>query len=71
MDLITTEQLLVFLIVIAIPILVILLIREIVCWYLKINERIKLQKITLQTMLKLYEQNGGDVGWEEVNKTIS
>jgi hypothetical protein len=56
---------------IAVQIAIIFLIREIVCWYFKINERVKLQKITLQTMLKLYEQNGGDVDWEKVNKTIS
>lgn len=65
-----TYQVLLIVIVIAMQIAIILLIREIVCWYFKINERLKIQKITLQTMLKLYEQNGGDVDWEEVNKTI-
>ncbi len=63
-------EILLILVVIAVQIAIIFLIREIVCWYFKINERVKLQKITLQTMLKLYEQNGGEVDWEEVNKTI-
>jgi predicted Holliday junction resolvase-like endonuclease len=64
-------ELVLLIVVFAVIIAVILLIREIVCWYFKINERVKLQKTTLQTMLKLYEQNGGDVDWNEVNKLIS
>ena len=64
-------ELVLLIVVFAVIIAVILLIREVVCWYFKINERVKLQKTTLQTMLKLYEQNGGDVDWNEVNKLIS
>lgn len=58
-------------VLIVISIAFILIIREIVCWYWKINERIKLQKVTLETMLKIYEQNGGEVDWKEANKLIS
>ena len=47
--------------------LIILIMREFVCWYFKINERLKLEKITLETLLKVHEQKGGDVDWKEVN----
>ena len=30
-------------------------------------ERLKLQRVTLETMLKIYEQNGGEVNWDDVN----
>lgn len=62
------SQLLLFIVVFAVFIAIILLVREIVCWYLKINQRIKLQRTTLNTLLKIYEQNGGEVNWDEVNK---
>lgn len=52
----------------AVVIAIILLVREIVCWYLKINERVKIQRKTLETLLKIYEQNGGEVNWHEINK---
>ena len=64
-------SLLLLIMIVLVIIAIILLIRELICWYFKINERVKLQKLTLQTMLKIYEQNGGDVDWDEVNKTIS
>ena len=48
-----------------------LLLREIFCWYFKINQRLALQQKTLETMLKIYEQNGGNVNWEEVQKIIN
>jgi hypothetical protein len=44
--------------------------RELFCWYFKINERLRVQKLLLQTMLKLYEKEGGEVDWEEVRKTV-
>ena len=58
-------------------ILIILVIRGISTWYWKINERIELQKssleiqrLTLETVLKLFEQNGGDINWDEINKFL-
>jgi len=47
-----------------------LAIREVVCWYFKINKQIRLQQTLIETMLKIYEQKGGDVNWEAVRKTI-
>lgn len=44
--------------------------RELFCWYLKINEQLRVQRLMLHTMLKLYEKEGGEVDWEEVKKTI-
>ena len=55
-------------IVLAVLIAIILLLREVVCWYFKINLQVKLQRKVLETMLKIYEQNGGEVNWEDVNK---
>lgn len=66
-----TKQVLLIVVIAVIAITLVLLIREIVCWYFKINERVRLQKITLETMLKIYEQNGGEVDWKEANKSIS
>ena len=53
-----------------IVILVFVLIREIINWYLKINKRIELQKLMLETLMKIYEQNGGEVNWEIINKIL-
>ncbi|GGD50442.1 hypothetical protein GCM10011361_16380 [Muriicola marianensis] len=65
-----TFVILLLILTVAVSIAVFLLLREVVCWYYKINERTKIQKLTLETLLKLYEQNGGDVNWKEVNKII-
>ena len=46
--------------------LVFLALREVVCWYLKINKQIKIQQAMLETMLKIFEQNGGSVNWDIV-----
>jgi hypothetical protein len=55
---------------IAVFIGVFILLREFFCWYFKINESVRVQKLTAETLLKLYEQNGGTVIWENVNKII-
>jgi len=52
--------------VLVITLLVFLALREVVCWYLKINKQIKIQQAILETMLKIFEQNGGEVNWEMV-----
>jgi len=52
--------------VLVITLLVFLALREVVCWYLKINKQIKIQQAMLETMLKIFEQNGGNVNWEIV-----
>ena len=49
-----------------ITLLVILALREVTCWYLKINKQIKIQQAMLETMLKIFEQNGGNVNWDIV-----
>ena len=54
-------------IIIGIGIFIFILVREIVSWYFKINRRIELQQKMLETLLKIYEQNGGIVNWDEVN----
>lgn len=59
-----------FIIAIVVAILITLAMRELVCWYFKINKLIKLQQSLIETMLKMYEQNGGEVNWEAANKTI-
>lgn len=55
---------------IALGILFILAIREISCWYFKINKQIKIQQAMLETMLKIFEQNGGEVNWDAVKDVI-
>lgn len=44
--------------------------REIFCWYWKINQIVKIQQAMLEATLMIYEQNGGKVNWDEVNKVI-
>lgn len=59
-----------FLAIIGISIIVFVLLREFFCWYIKINKQIRIQQLMLETMLKLVEQNGGNVNWEEVNEIL-
>jgi len=47
-----------------------LVLREFFCWYFKINQLIRIQKINTETQLKIYEQNGGKVDWDKANKAI-
>lgn len=49
------------LIVLAIAVIVFLVIREIVCWYSKINERIELQKKTNMLLENIFKQLGGTI----------
>jgi hypothetical protein len=58
------------LILIALAIFIFLAIRELICWYYKINKQIKIQQSILETMLKIYEQNGGKVNWDAVKDLI-
>ncbi|KAF5068327.1 hypothetical protein DSECCO2_244230 [anaerobic digester metagenome] len=51
-------------------ILLFFVLREVFCWYLKINKQIKLQQAMLETLLKMYERDGDEVNWEIVNKTL-
>ncbi len=44
--------------------------RELFCWYWKINKMIELQQKTTMILFKMYEQNGGKVDWDVINKTI-
>lgn len=65
------EEFLPFIIIAIVGFLVFLLIRELNCWYFKINKRLEIQKMTLEVLLKLYEREGGDVNWEEVRKSMN
>lgn len=49
---------------------VFMLAREIFCWYAKINQQIRIQQITLETLLRMYEQNGGEVKWDQFKKEL-
>ena len=53
-----------------ISLIVLLLLREVSCWYFKINKQIKLQQLMLETMLRIVEQNGGSINWEEVKEIL-
>jgi hypothetical protein len=55
---------------IVLAITVFLLFREFACWYFKINKQIALQQAMLQTLLKMYERDGGEVNWESVDKNL-
>ena len=54
--------------VLVITLLVFLALREVACWYFKINKQIKIQQAMLETMLKIFEQNGGNVNWDTVKE---
>ena len=47
-----------------------LVFREVICWYFKINKRLQTRKLILETLLKIYEKEGGDVNWEEFKKAL-
>lgn len=51
-------------------ILLFFIMREVACWYFKINKQIKIQQAILETMLKTFEKNGGEVNWDTVNEII-
>ena len=53
-----------------VSILLFFIMREVACWYFKINQQIKIQQAMLETMLKIVEQNGGEVNWESVKEII-
>jgi hypothetical protein len=48
--------------------IIFILIRELVCWYNKVNERIKLQERTNYLLERVYEQLGGKFVDEEKKK---
>jgi hypothetical protein len=58
------------LILLVVAILFFLAMREVVCWYLKINKQLKVQQAMLETILKIFEQNGGEVNWDAVKDVI-
>lgn len=60
----------IILIPLLIALVVLLLLREVSCWYFKINKQIKLQQLMLETMLRIVEQNGGSINWEEVKEIL-
>lgn len=47
-----------------------LVIREIVCWYSKINERIELQKQTNQMLENIFKQLGGSTKEDDQENDI-
>lgn len=46
--------------IIAASIAVFLILRELMCWYYKINERVKLQQETNRLLAELIKQNSGE-----------
>lgn len=68
MKILTSDSTIIGIIVIAI--FVFFLIRELVCWYYKINKQIKIQQAILETMLKILEKNGGDVNWDAAKEIL-
>ena len=50
----------------AIVVLIFIVLRELFCWYWKINKLVRIQQEILRTLLKTYEQNGGKVNWDAV-----
>lgn len=64
------ENLTPVIIIALVGIIVFLLIRELNCWYFKINKRLEIQRMMLETLLKIYEKEGGEVNWEEVRKAL-
>jgi hypothetical protein len=57
-----TGQLTILIVGLLIAIVFFLLIREIVCWYCKINVRIELQRETNSLLKRLVEKNESDIG---------
>ena len=56
--------------IVIVGILFFLFLRDVICWYYKINKQIKIQQAILETMLKILEKNGGDVNWDTANKIL-
>ena len=50
---------------------VMLALRELVCWYLKINERIENQKSTIKVLLSIRDQLAGKVNEADIKKVRS
>lgn len=60
-----------FLVIIVIPIIIVFgLLYVFFFWYIKTNKQIRIQQLMLETMLKLVEQNGANVNWDEVNEIL-
>lgn len=67
MGTIFSQEMLIF---IVISLVVLAVIRELFCWYSKINERLKIDKLILETLLKMYEKDGGKVDWSAFNSVL-
>lgn len=60
-----------FLVIIVIPIIIVFgLLYVFFFWYIKTNKQIRIQQLMLETMLKLAEQNGANVNWDEVKEIL-
>ncbi len=57
-------------ILVLIGLAVFLILREFWCWYYKINTMVRLQRSILETLLKMYEQNGGAINWDAVKEIL-
>lgn len=57
-------------IVVLIVIIVFFLMREVMCWYYKINQRVKLQKMQIEALYRIVEKLGGEVNWGNVYKEL-
>ena len=64
------DYLLPFIGVLIVVIVLFIALREVACWYFKINQIVSIQKIIAETHLKIYEQSGGKVDWEKIKKVL-
>jgi hypothetical protein len=64
------EYILPFVGVLIVVVIVFIALREVACWYFKINKLVSLQKLIAETQLKIYEQKGGKVDWEKIKKVL-
>lgn len=55
-------------IILVLSIVVFIIIREVICWYSKINERIALQKEMNEMLVNIYKQLGGKLDYKSDKK---
>ena len=63
------ELILIILLIIGFCLLLFLILRELACWYFKINERIELQKKTNSLLEQIFKQLGGDIKYSDKDST--
>jgi len=59
-----------FFTILIVIIVVFLILREVMCWYWKLNKIVELQKPQTRILFKMYEQGGASLNWDEINKIL-